>query len=552
MVEVRPVLFAITLAIVAQGGSAEACDSALCDGEGKVELILQDPRQFDSPADRCASEACTALVGLIDDAQRSIDFAVYGTRDQSRILSALKAAERRGVAVRGYVDKDARGESYYASTEVWMKTLASVRDDYRRESSCNMRPESKSYRCARPRGFEGPLQCLAYEVADGYLIAAHASREAFLSENLIMHNKFFVFDNARVWTGSANISNSGTGGYNANAVVVIDDERIARTYSEEFAQLWNRRGSSCEKVRHGVQPLELANATVTTWFSPQHRTSRFGIKSVIAKAESTINVGVFFLTSKYIAADLIDAHRRGVSVRVMLDATAAKNGYSKHELLRAAGIPVKVENWGGKMHMKSASVDGTYLVTGSMNWTSAGEYSNDENTLIMRSDELASQFDRYFESLWTSIPDTWMAPGSRPDPESIASTGSCADGVDNDFDDLIDRDDPGCSSNPPAMHPLPPQQLVSASVFRSLRRSYRLYTSESCLDSYGPWFVCLPDRKYDIDCGDIPYVGIEVSGDDPFRLDGNRDGVGCEGPAAADVARGFWQAWRPAEDARGE
>ena len=29
------------------------------------------------------------------------------------------------------------------------------------------------------------------------------------------------------------------------------------------------------------------------------------------------------------------------------------------------GIPVKVENWGGKMHMKAASVDGASLVLGS-------------------------------------------------------------------------------------------------------------------------------------------------------------------------------------------
>ena len=501
---------------------------AILDGDKKIELILQDPFQFEVPADRCNSEACIALVELIDNARRSVDFAIYGSRDQSKVLSALKAAQERGVAVRGYVDKDTKNESYYSSTDMWMRELVSVRDDFHRESKCKVRPQSRSYSCRRPNGFEGPLQCLAYRVTDGYLIAAHASRESFLSENLIMHNKFFIFDNARVWTGSANVSNSGTGGYNANAVVVINDERIAATYGEEFEQLWNRKASGCEKTRNGVESFDLANATVTTWFSPQDGTSRFGIKSLIARAESRINVAVFFLTSKFIAADLIAAHRRGVSVRVILDATAAKNGYSKHELLREAGIPVKVENWGGKMHMKSASVDGSYLVAGSMNWTGAGEHSNDENTLIIRSDELSSQFDRYYDALWTSIPDEWLAKGSRPDPESKASVGSCSDGIDNDFDDFVDAGDPGCSENAPAMPPLPPHRLVSDTEFHGIRNRYRLYESHACLDSYGDWFVCLPDRRYDIDCNDIPYKDITVSGNDPFSFDGNEDGVGCE------------------------
>ena len=531
---------------------ALADESSTLDGDTKISLILQDPFQFDTPADRCSSKACIALVELIDNAQRSIDFAIYGSRDQSKILTALRSARERGVTVRGYVDKDVGNESYYSSTGMWIRELVNVRDDFHRESSCNIRPPDSGYSCRRPSGFEGPLQCLAYRMADGYLIAGHASRESFLSENLIMHNKFFVFDKARVWTGSANISNSGTGGYNANAVVVINDERIAATYGEEFEQLWNREASSCEKTRNGVESFDLSNAKVTTWFSPQDGTSRFGLKSLIARAESRINVAVFFLTSKFIAADLMAAHRRGVSVRVILDATAAKNGYSKHELLREAGIPVKVENWGGKMHMKSASVDGSYLVAGSMNWTAAGERSNDENTLIIESDELASQFDQYYDSLWTSIPDEWLAKGSRPDPESKASAGSCSDGIDNDFDDLLDAGDPGCSENPPPMLSLPPHHLVSEfefngvqgryrryerrrgnivvapSRFDSIQGQYRLYESQACLDGYDDWFVCLPDRGRDVDCSDIPYRNMRVSGDDPFLFDIDGDGVGCE------------------------
>jgi micrococcal nuclease len=42
--------------------------------------------------------------------------------------------------------------------------------------------------------------------------------------------------------------------------------------------------------------------------------------------------------------------------------------------------------------------------------------------------------------------------------------------------------------------------------------------------------VCLPPFPPDLSCADIPYSHIRVLPPDPHRLDGNGDGVGCEGP----------------------
>ena len=53
-----------------------------------------------------------------------------------------------------------------------------------------------------------------------------------------MHNKFFVFDNEIIWTGSTNISDSGTGGYNANVSALIKSKEIASLYIEEFNQMY--------------------------------------------------------------------------------------------------------------------------------------------------------------------------------------------------------------------------------------------------------------------------------------------------------------------------
>ena len=108
------------------------------------------------------------------------------------------------------------------------------------------------------------------------------------------------------------------------------------------------------------------------FFSPQGRGVSKGIIPLIRQANDSIEVSIFFLTHNKISKELVSAHERGVKVRVILDATAATNGYSKHNYLRKHGIKVKVENWGGKIHMKAAVFDKKHVVVGSMNWTKAG------------------------------------------------------------------------------------------------------------------------------------------------------------------------------------
>ena len=151
---------------------------------------------------------------------------------------------------------------------------------------------------------------------------------------------------------------------------------------------------------------------------------------------------MFFFTHKNVSKELVAAKNRGINVRVIIDATSATNGYSKHQYLRDNGISLKVENWGGKMHMKSVIIDKKHLIVGSMNWTSAGESKNDENTLIIKNFKSASKYQRFYNLMWNSIPDKWLRED--PLPESKDSGTSCYDGIDNDFDGKIDTKDQNC------------------------------------------------------------------------------------------------------------
>jgi len=534
-------------------------------GERKIDLLLQSPLSHASPADRCSPPACTLLKNWLKEAQRSIDFAIYGARDQSSVLAALVDAKRRGVRVRGYVDRTRDGRNYYTSTDEWIRQLGDIADDRAREGP----PDENHWSppCKRPAGFAGPLQCLAYDLGSSWLLAEHASRENFVSAasggvNKIMHNKFFVIDNRRVWTGSANLSDSGTGGYNANVVAAVESRRLARLYEAEFERLLARGQSKDKAGRKGMDkamsrnksagPLRIADADVSLMFTPQDQPMSNGVRPLIAAARQSIDVAIFFLTHKGVVADLIAAHRRGVRLRIIVDATSATNGYTKHELLRTAGVPTKIENWGGKMHAKAAVIDGEYIVLGSMNWTSAGERDNDENTLLIRSPRLATDLKAWFDDLWQSIPDIWLATNARPDPESWDSGSACFDQVDNDFDDLVDEDDPGCrrffrpplpslpphsvaekvGANPPSTHQLQrdrtmcPHPLLKASGRCPETESSVL--ADAAADAVKPKsFHCGTKRR----CGDMDScleARFFLTQCGLSRLDGDGDGTPCE------------------------
>ncbi len=429
-----------------------------------LQLILNDPLDKAGPKDACEAEVCTALVARLDAATTRIDFALYGLRNQTHIVDAMKRAKERGVEVRGVVDRDMNHKNYYSSTEEVVATLGLVEDDYKADAEkarlVGLKGRS-DYEppCSRPKGFEGPMQCLGYDLGEHCLVAVHASREGLAFQGDIMHHKFFIVDERWVWTGSTNVSDSGTGGYNANLVTLIDSTEVAGAYTREFEQMFRDGKYHAFKHSYGRPRVTLEEGVeVQILFSPQDEPITTVVRPLLKRAKKSIDVAVFFLTHKGIAEDLIRAHLEGVSVRVLMDATAAKNGYTKHELLRAAGIPVKVEDWGGKMHAKSAVIDGKIVVTGSMNFTGAGEGGNDENTVIIRSVAHAAQYGVWFEKLWASVPERWLH--SNPDPESQISGTACTDGSDNDFDSLRDGEDPGCSKDPPPLPALPEWKIV--------------------------------------------------------------------------------------------
>ena len=331
-----------------------------------IELYFLSPLKQNKPQNTCTSNGCKALLYNIDNAKESIDFAIYGISDQDAILNALVDAQKRGVKLRWVTDLTEKKESIYFDTYRLMDLIPAVKNDYESQII-----EEKTLNYKLP----------------------HAA---------IMHNKFFIFDKKIVFTGSTNISSTCLTGYNSNVGVLINSKDVADVFQQEFEQMYNNKFHNQKKPVKNNENIKVGNNTVSVYFSPANKTSKIYI-SEIQNAKNYIYVPAFYLTHKIIIDELIQAHKRGVDVKIIVDETSTQGKYVNIDYIINSGVNLKVENWAGKMHMKSMIIDDETLIIGSMNFTKQGENVNDENSLIIKSSVLTPAYKAHFLDLWKSI-----------------------------------------------------------------------------------------------------------------------------------------------------
>lgn len=372
--------------------------------DSALEFYVMDFTKYYYPSSKCLTTACKALLREINTSKTSIDFAVYGVDRQPEISSALINAQNRGVKIRWIYDVDKSGKTIYLETFKLKKSLQDAKSDM--DCTSDMLPNGKRMR------------------------------------DSIMHNKFFIFDSKKVWTGSANITHTDLSGFNANAVALINSPAVAKIYEEEFLQMYNgkfhqMKSPTAENIN------AVGKSQISVYFSPQDKIVSKQIIPLINNAKKYVYVPVFVITHKDFNQALIDAKNRGVDVKIIVDATSASNKYSSVSFLRENGLKIKTENRTGKMHMKSIIIDDEYVVMGSMNFTKSGESYNDENVLIVKNSVMAKSFKSKFLYFYNEIPDKWL--NKNPGAESWNSINSCFDGVDNDFDGKVDMEDDSCN-----------------------------------------------------------------------------------------------------------
>lgn len=360
----------------------------LAISNGSIKMYLTDLTTKLKPDNKCSSLACKEILNQINLSKNTIDIALYGWDNAPEIYNAIVRAKSRGVKIRMVYNSSTK--NYYPETT----KLVELAD----ESSTD-------------------------------------------TPKILMHNKFMIFDNKSVITGSMNFSQTGFSGFNTNCIFFINSVEIAKIYEEEFNQmLAGKFHNQKSKVNH--KTVILGSSSVTPLFSPKDKVITNNVIPLINSAKNYIYIPAFVITHDELAQALIKAKSRGVDVKLIIDATNPSASRSKVKLLRASNIPVKVENYAGKVHSKSIIIDDKYIIAGSMNFSNSGENKNDENCLIIKDERLARYYKGFFEYLWTKIPDKYLKVNPRP--EGKTSIGSCTDGIDNNYDGKIDTQDSGC------------------------------------------------------------------------------------------------------------
>lgn len=409
-----------------------------------LELYLIDFTKYKSPANYCRTAACQALVKDLNSSVNEIDFAIYGFSNQPEVYKALVNSSKKGVKVYGITDMDKDNHNIYSDTDALIKELGTVKTDYLTTKRLEILKEEYLNSQFKQGYYKGNIEHAKYIIEGREVFVKTASKTPLPIQEGIMHNKYFILDNNIVWTGSTNISSSCLGGYNSNVMVRINSKEVAQHYKQDFNQMYQHElFSQWKSPSKNNKNIELQDGTkISAYFLPQDKPLEDGILPLIRNSKKYIYIMTFYITETKLTQELINAKERGVDVRIILDANGASNDYSKHHILRQASIPVKVENYGGKMHMKSIIVDDEAFVVGSMNLTKTAQTKNNENTNIIWNKEASEVYKKHFLKIYNKIPKEGLYTDYRP--ESADSKGTCCDGMDNDHDGLTDDESPYC------------------------------------------------------------------------------------------------------------
>lgn len=124
------------------------------------------------------------------------------------------------------------------------------------------------------------------------------------------------------------------------------------------------------------------------------------ICSQFRHAGRSADVCVFTITDNEITEAIVDAHRRGVRVRIVTDDLKATDRGSDIDVLQQCGIEIRPDRTPHHMHHKFAIFDGATLLSGSYNWTVSAMRHNEENLIVTDDAALVGRFAEVFESLW--------------------------------------------------------------------------------------------------------------------------------------------------------
>jgi len=163
----------------------------------------------------------------------------------------------------------------------------------------------------------------------------------------------------------------------------------------------------------------------------------------IDAARLSVDAALYDLNLWSIRDALLAAHRRGVTVRLVVESSHLDR--EEFTALKDAGIVILGDRREPLMHNKFVVIDRYEVWTGSMNLTLNGVYRNNNNLLRLRSSRLGENYTAEFEEMFVDDAFGAGSPANTPYPKlaidgtPVETYFSPEDNVENRIVQLIDE-----------------------------------------------------------------------------------------------------------------
>ena|GEM_PF-846439 len=133
------------------------------------------------------------------------------------------------------------------------------------------------------------------------------------------------------------------------------------------------------------------------------------IIQAINGAKKSLDIALFSFTDDQLGNAVVQAHRRGVSVRILLAGGQDRVLGAEHGKLVNANVAVAVAQGRGYFHHSFAIIDGQLVITGSYDWSDAADQHNYENVafidcpVLTAAQTVAERYANEFERLWRTL-----------------------------------------------------------------------------------------------------------------------------------------------------
>ncbi|MDR0225438.1 MAG: phospholipase D family protein [Burkholderiaceae bacterium] len=141
---------------------------------------------------------------------------------------------------------------------------------------------------------------------------------------------------------------------------------------------------------------------VQVGFSPEG-SARTLVLETIGGARQSIQMLAYAFQAPDIMQALVDAKKRGVQVRVVIDKkrNLGKTSKKAMDFVTAGGVELRTNDHFHIHHDKTIIVDGEKVQTGSFNYAPSAETANSENVVVIRGmPDVAGQYVAHWQSRW--------------------------------------------------------------------------------------------------------------------------------------------------------